>query len=357
MAFRDGRRTWGFGLSRNRHHDLPPGVSLPVITEPATITGTPKSGNTATAHIAGSTGGAGTLSYQWFRNGVHITGQAASTYAWADADVGTSTTVKVILTNSSGADTATSAAVGPVASRDFTPAAVTFPAASHMRRNGEIVGKNTPKGFVVAQAKWEARNADVVSLGNGKLKIKRTTTGFSFEAHDAAATAELTAHVVATVADGSTVVAAWDTGFANGSRKLAFYVDNVAQTVVIDTDTGAAFDIAVGGNGPHDALVDDVGDVTWQALGVWLDQSIVETNSTITAANRIKLVNSNGSLANPDTWHAGPKIKFIGEAVEFIDNTGTSGEFEVTGDSPIDSITADNTTLRADSDLVFADAA
>jgi hypothetical protein len=68
------------------------GTLSPTLTP--TITGTAKTGLTLTAH-PGTWGSGATLSYQWLRNGVAISGAASSTYTLVGADFGQKITVVV----------------------------------------------------------------------------------------------------------------------------------------------------------------------------------------------------------------------------------------------------------------------
>jgi hypothetical protein len=61
----------------------------------ASITGTAVVGGTLTANVAAWTPTPDTITYQWRRNGVAISGQTASTYVIANSDLGTSLTVVV----------------------------------------------------------------------------------------------------------------------------------------------------------------------------------------------------------------------------------------------------------------------
>ena len=66
--------------------------------------------------------GLGAISYQWYRDGVVISGATASTYILGDADVGTSITVTASYNDGQGtSESATSAGVGPIANINDTP--------------------------------------------------------------------------------------------------------------------------------------------------------------------------------------------------------------------------------------------
>ncbi len=77
-------------------NDAPTGVPV--------ISGTVTEDQTLTADTSGiaDADGLGTFAYQWYRDGVAITGATASTYTLGDADVGTAITVNVTYTDGNG---------------------------------------------------------------------------------------------------------------------------------------------------------------------------------------------------------------------------------------------------------------
>ena len=90
-----------------------------------TITGTPTEDQLLIANTAGisDADGLSAFSYQWYRDGVAITGATGVTYTPGDADVGTNITVGVSYTDGHGtAETVTSPAVGPIANVNDAPA-------------------------------------------------------------------------------------------------------------------------------------------------------------------------------------------------------------------------------------------
>ena len=98
-------------------------VNDPVSGQPV-ITGTPTEDQTLTADTSGisDADGLGAFIYQWYRDGVAITGETASTLTLGDADVGASITVEVSYTDGYGNnESTTSAAVGPVANINDAP--------------------------------------------------------------------------------------------------------------------------------------------------------------------------------------------------------------------------------------------
>lgn len=93
-------------------------VGLPVIL------GTPTEDQILTADTSGisDADGLGTFSYRWYRDGVVIAGETATTYTLDDADVGSTTTLVVSYTDNQGTlESTTSAGVGPIANINDTP--------------------------------------------------------------------------------------------------------------------------------------------------------------------------------------------------------------------------------------------
>ena len=89
-----------------------------------TISGTPDEDQVLTAdNTLADEDGLGTISYQWQRGGVDISGATTGTYTLTQADVGTTITVVASYTDSEGtSESVTSAGVGPVTSVNDAPA-------------------------------------------------------------------------------------------------------------------------------------------------------------------------------------------------------------------------------------------
>ena len=102
------------------------GTSPPVNTVLPAITGTATEGETLTASTGTWSNSPTSYTYQWYANGVAISGAVASTYVLTAAEIGTTITVKVTAYNEGNAGvTATSAATSTVgASTDFVGAFV-----------------------------------------------------------------------------------------------------------------------------------------------------------------------------------------------------------------------------------------
>ena len=92
-------------------------VNDAVVGQPV-ILGTPTEDEVLSIDTSGISDidGLGTFSYQFFRDGVPISGATGATYTLSDADVGTTTTVEVSYTDAHGtAESTLSAGVGPIA--------------------------------------------------------------------------------------------------------------------------------------------------------------------------------------------------------------------------------------------------
>ena len=89
------------------------------------ITGTVAEDQVLTADTSGisDADGLGTFGYQWYRDGMAITGATNSTYTLGDADVGATISVEISYTDGQGTSEAiTSAGVGPVVNVNDAPA-------------------------------------------------------------------------------------------------------------------------------------------------------------------------------------------------------------------------------------------
>jgi hypothetical protein len=101
-------------------------IVAPVNTVAPTISGTTTSGQTLTASQGTWTGSPSSYAYQWFRRDAAggspnaILGATASTYALADADVGSTISVAVTATNAAGGTPASSVATAIIAASGVT---------------------------------------------------------------------------------------------------------------------------------------------------------------------------------------------------------------------------------------------
>ncbi|MFM6963578.1 MAG: beta strand repeat-containing protein, partial [Micrococcales bacterium] len=109
-----------------------PANAAPTIAT-ATITGTATQGQTLTAGYTGLTGyPTPTVTYQWYSNGVAISGATGSTFLLGVAQVGTVMTVRATATNSSGNASATSTGTSSVIYANAAPTISTATASGSM---------------------------------------------------------------------------------------------------------------------------------------------------------------------------------------------------------------------------------
>jgi hypothetical protein len=90
-------------------------ATVPRNTVAPAVTGTATSGSTLTTTNGTWAGNAATYTRQWQRDGANIGGATGTTYVLQAADVGHSVRCVVTATNSTGAVSANSNAVGPIA--------------------------------------------------------------------------------------------------------------------------------------------------------------------------------------------------------------------------------------------------
>lgn len=89
-------------------------LAAPVNTVAPAISGTLAHGSTLTSTTGTWTGSSITYSYQWYGAGVAISGATSSTYITQASDVGNMITCVVTASNTGGAPSATSNALGPI---------------------------------------------------------------------------------------------------------------------------------------------------------------------------------------------------------------------------------------------------
>lgn len=106
--------TNGIGSTGQISNSIGPIIAAPVGIGAPTISGGTTVGAVLTVSGGSWTGSTGTLTYQWKRNGVAITGATANTYTLVTADIGATITCTVTRTNIAGSASQTSAGIGPV---------------------------------------------------------------------------------------------------------------------------------------------------------------------------------------------------------------------------------------------------
>lgn len=119
---------------------------------------------------------------------------------------------------------------------------------------------------------------------------------------------------------------AWDTDHNVGDRVAALYVNDVyvSSLAPIDED-GVAFDVVFAGLNTKFLGLNTGITFSASEYGLWVGQSIIEANGTISEANRRKFIDANGRPADPSGWPANPVVRLSGEASAFAVNQGTGG--------------------------------
>lgn len=185
----------GLGLSRRAASSGGGGNVAPVITGVPTISGTTGLGDVLTASPASVTGTPSpTRTWQWYRDGVAISGATNSTYTLVAADYGASITVTQTETNIVDVDTAESL---PTDIPDFDPATLFALGESgawfrpnYLDSMYQVTNLTTvpstspgdPVAFIASQAAGQSPGANLVT--NGTFDSNATgwtlTSGFSW---------------------------------------------------------------------------------------------------------------------------------------------------------------------------------
>ncbi len=143
--------------------------SLPVNNTAPTISGTATQGQTLTRFVGGWSGyPSPTLTGNWQRNGVDISGATSSTYLLQAADVGTTIRYREIATNTSGVVSAYSTSTATVAGLAIPQVSVVPSITGNVIEGSVLVGSdgtwtNSPTGYTRA---W-LRDGSVISGATG----------------------------------------------------------------------------------------------------------------------------------------------------------------------------------------------
>lgn len=114
-----------FGMGRTAGGYVAPAPSPPANLALPVVTGTPKVGNILTASVGFWTGSPSAYAYQWYADGIAISGATSSTVALTEDELGAEIGVGVVATNGAGDSVeALSEEVGPVAAADALVAPV-----------------------------------------------------------------------------------------------------------------------------------------------------------------------------------------------------------------------------------------
>ena len=130
-----------------------------------TISGTPTEDQILTAaNTLTDDDGLGTITYQWQRGGIDITGATATTYTLGDADVGTTITVVASYIDGQGtAENVSSSAVGPIANVNDVPGGVVTisgtPSDGQILTASNTLTDNDGLGIITYQ--WQRGGVDI----------------------------------------------------------------------------------------------------------------------------------------------------------------------------------------------------
>ena len=177
---------------------VPEGSTLPtapaIVTQPVAVR--VNAGNTAT--FAVGAGGSGPLAYQWKRNSIDIPGATAAFYSIAAAAPGDAATYAVVVSNSAGSATSSSAALTVDAAMQAQPPVITAqpgavvvvpgmsallgvgvqgsgPMSFQWLRNGVVVAGQTQATYAIAAASALDAGAYQVRVDNGVGEVTSAT--------------------------------------------------------------------------------------------------------------------------------------------------------------------------------------
>ena len=310
-----------------------------------TISGTPTEDQTLTADTSGisDADGLGVFGYQWYRDGVAITGATGLTYTLGDSDVGANITVGAIYTDGNGTgESLLSAAVGPIANVNDTPVgspAITGTPTEDQILTADTSGISDADGLGAFNYQWyrdgvaiSGATGSTFTLGDADVGAN-ITVGVSYT--DVYGTAESVTSVavgpVANVNDAPVgtptitgtptedqILTADTSGISDadglGAFSYQWYRDGVAITGATgvsytpgDADVGTTITVTASytdGNGTGESLtsagvgpIANVNDAP--AGGVFIDNTAPVEGDTLTASN--SLTDADG-LSGPITY-------------------------------------------------------
>jgi hypothetical protein len=167
-----------------------------------TITGTARVGSTLTANPGLWSPAPVTLSYQWYRSGVVITGANLSTYTLTTADLGKTVTVRAAASKSGYNYTyKTSAATVPVATNVLTAPRPVIPAAAAVGQTLTVkVGAWTPTVYLRTY-QWKRNGISIPGATASSYKVVAADLGAGLSI---AVTGRKSGYVTKTVTSNST---------------------------------------------------------------------------------------------------------------------------------------------------------
>jgi hypothetical protein len=237
-----------------------------------------------------------------------------------------------------------SAVVGSGPSTDYYARAVRIPVRDYLGRNSTIGPTSSSVGIISAWLNIPTLTVPgstpyVTLFGGGGLRCSVDfNNDISFSLYD-----ELgenyrdEAFENAPLNTWFHVLFSWDVNYPAGSRRTALYINDtlLSPTVYFD-EAGAAFAIDLNPAPEFSAL--DCGGGPWfdaADFGLWVDSTIVESDSTISLGNRRKFIDAAGKPVDPVNWPSGVNVKFSGPAETFATNLGSGGAFTLRRTGPL----------------------
>lgn len=124
------------------------------------------------ASFAVQASGGGTLSYQWKKNGVAMSGQTAPSLSWSVLNVADAASYTVTVTNEVGAATSLAARLTIL----NPPKIVKKPASITAKTSGEIVLTASATGSGTLLYHWQKDNADIIGCTSATFTIPHAST-------------------------------------------------------------------------------------------------------------------------------------------------------------------------------------
>jgi hypothetical protein len=262
----------------------------PVNTVLPVISGTEQQGETLSVTDGTWTGyPAPSITYQWQRGGVNISGATSNTYLLAAADVGETITCEVTGTNAEGSATAETAATGTIDPENSAPVNSVLPVISGTEQVGETLSCSTGtwSGFPTPTYtyQWENTGVDISGATSSTYLVDATDEGDTLTCDvtatnsEGAATAESAATgTIAAASAGATglaglsefsgdsVVEWWvhltDSVANDTTQTIAEYSGDTNLDFWNGNDSGSSDDVTISGSGTSSGYIEatDAGD-------------------------------------------------------------------------------------------------
>lgn len=303
-----------------------------------TISGTGEVGSTLTATI-GTMAGNATItygSYQWYADGVAISGATSSTYTPVSGDLGKVITFKVTAANGAGSTTAY-ATVGTTVITSFAANGVFFPSGTSIAYTSMptvAAGKKmTGVFFLRKPTAWWAAGNNIIDLktaaGTTKVRVSSATTGrLTFSCADTTGSHTLANNTLA--ADTTPTGAYYRIGISvstvAGARRAQFRYDNTVLTMssfaALADDLNLYPDLGRWSVGSAGADV-DLAEVWWT-----FNEALDLSDSAVWA--KFAAGTSRGTSGEIPTGNS-PALYLSGDASTFHQNKGSGGGGTVSG--------------------------